>query len=280
MKTSLSAALLTVLIALSAGCVAQSKYDQLDQAYRKVLEQNTELQARIDELTQQIDMLKAGPRGDKQRISELEAERESLMAQLEKARADLQRLSEKGTSVVMLDPETDKALRQFADANSDLVTYDAARGMVKFRSDLTFDLGSANLKAAAKQSLTRLGDLLKSPATQQYEVRVVGHTDSVPISRAATKAKHPTNWHLSVHRAISVRDAIQAAGVDAVRTAVGGYGKYRPVAANTKTGSEKNRRVEIYLVAMTPVNEQYLDSSGAPAPAEGGNNAGNELPLK
>jgi flagellar motor protein MotB len=280
MKTSLYAALLTVLIALSTGCVAQSKYDQLDQAYRKVLEQNTELQARIDELTQQIKLLEAGPRGDRDRIAQLEAERQQLMDQLAKAQAALESLGAKSTAVVMLDPETDKALRDFAEANSDLVEYDAARGMVKFRSDLTFGLGSADLTAGAQNTLARLATLLNNPATQKYEIRIVGHTDSVPVSRPATKAKHPNNWYLSVHRAISVRDAIEKAGVAPIRTAVGGYGMYRPIAPNAKSGAETNRRVEVYLVAMTPVNEQYLGntapgSAPAPAPAPAGN-----IPLK
>lgn len=287
MKTSLSAALLTVLIALSGGCVAQSKYDQLDQAYRKVLEQNTDLQARIDELNQQIKLLQAGPRGDKDRIAELTQERDQLMAKLNDLQSKYEDLSKKGTNVVMLNPETDKALRDFAQANSDLVEYDAAKGMVKFRSDLTFNLGSAELTAKAKDTLARLATLLNNPATANYEVRIVGHTDSVPITRAATKAKFPNNWYLSTGRAISVRDAIEKDGVSPVRTAVGGYSMYRPVVPNTHGGAEQNRRVEIYLVPMTPVNESYIHPGGAtpapkPTPTAGGEHAPGrpDIPLK
>lgn len=265
MKTSLHALLLTVLISLTGGCVAQSKYDQLNEAYRKVLEQNTQLQARVDELNQQIKLLESGPRDDKARVAQLTEERDQLLKQLDELRSQYAGLAKGG--VVMLPPEVDQALRDFASQNPDLVEYDAARGMIKFRSDLTFKLGSADLSDAAKATLAKFGTLLNNPATKGYEIRIVGHTDSVPVSRPDTKAKHPNNWYLSVHRAIAVRDAIEASGVAPVRTEVAGYGMYRPVVQNTKSGAEPNRRVEIYLVGMTPVNEQYLPAAAAPAPA-------------
>jgi chemotaxis protein MotB len=62
---------------------------------------------------------------------------------------------------------------------------------------------------------------------------------------------HPTNWHLSVHRAISVENLMESNGVSPTRISVKGYGEYRPLEANEagKKGNPKNRRVEIYLVA-------------------------------
>ena len=68
--------------------------------------------------------------------------------------------------------------------------------------------------------------------------------------RAATKAKHPTNWHLSAHRAISVQKILAGAGVAESRTAVVGMGEFRPIEPNkaNKGGNPRNRRVEMYIV--------------------------------
>lgn len=265
MKASLTTFVLLFAVAvLPAGCVAQRQYDELELAYRKSQEQVGELENRISELQQQIAMLEANPEQYQDRIADLTAERDQLVSQLDQLRSRIENLAERDVQVVLPD-EVDEALRRFADQNSDMVEYDASRGMIKFRSDVTFALGSADLTSNAQTTLGRFGRLLNDPSIREYEVRVVGHTDTVPISREATRERHPTNWHLSVHRAISVRNAIANAGVDSVRTSVGGYGPYRPVANNTASGAEPNRRVEIYLVSMAPVNRNFLRSSGGGA---------------
>ena len=101
------------------------------------------------------------------------------------------------------------------------------------------------------------------------EVRVVGHTDNVPIRRSSTAAQHPTNIHLSAHRSISVRDALVGDGIDANRFMVAGYGEFRPIAANGARGSEMNRRVELFLVPMPTVEAVTTRSNtSAPSPAK------------
>jgi chemotaxis protein MotB len=129
------------------------------------------------------------------------------------------------------------------------MTYESQQGMVKFRSDLTFDLGSAEVKDEARASLKKLAGIIDSPMAGEYTACIVGHTDNVPISKPSTKAQHPTNWHLSVHRAIAVMEELQKAGVPSARMGVAGYGEYRPVAGNqARSGNAANRRVEIYIV--------------------------------
>jgi chemotaxis protein MotB len=264
MNKSLTAAVLSVPMLLSVGCVAQSKYDELDQAYRKTLEQVTERDARIAELESQIAALRLGPESDKVRIAELMAERDRLMKELEDLNGKFGNL--KFQEHIALPANVDAALREWASQNPDLVEYDSARGMVKFRSDITFRLGSAELNPAARTALGRFAQILNSPEIRGYEALVIGHTDSVPIKRETTKDLHPTNWHLSAHRAISVRDAIEQSGVSPVRTSIAGYSYFRPVVQNTRSGAEPNRRVEIYIRPMTPVNESYLTGTGGSAP--------------
>ncbi|MCH7871903.1 MAG: OmpA family protein, partial [Planctomycetes bacterium] len=58
-----------------------------------------------------------------------------------------------------------------------------------------------------------------------------------------TKRRHPSNRHLSVHRAIAVAEVLSKNGLPAANLAVMGYGAQRPIS----TDLAENRRVEMYL---------------------------------
>jgi len=266
---SLFAVVLTAFILLGTGCVAQSEYDNLQTIYRKTAEQVLELQLLLEEAEGRIAAFEAEGGHNQAMAMQLEAaiaERDRLRDALADAEARMRDLAAQPTGVVVLDPETDSALKELASTNPDLMTYDPEQGMVKLRSDLTFGLGSAEVNEQAKQSLAQLATVVNNGAASQYALRVVGHTDNVPIKNPATKAKHPSNWYLSVHRAIAVRDVLEEAGVAANRTYVAGYGEFMPVVANpARGGAEANRRVEIFLKPM-PATAELADAAPAPAP--------------
>ena len=248
----------------SVGCVSQSQFDHLQKKFRTSQAQVIDLKVRVEEANLVHDQLSKTIRNDPQlvaQLDELTGQNTALRGKLTEVE---KKLAETGTSV--LDPELDRTLAQFVEKNPELMGYDAKRGMVKFRSELTFALGSVAMKPAAAARLAELAQILNTPLASQYEVRIVGHTDNVRISRSATRKNHPTNWHLSVHRAIAVKDVLGRAGVDEQRMGVQGYGEHRPVALNqVDRGNEINRRVEIYLMPHTykpPV------SGGEAAPPE------------
>ena len=86
-------------------------------------------------------------------------------------------------------------------------------------------------------------------AARDFDVMIVGHTDNVRISPGTAKT-HPTNWHLSVHRAVSVLFELNRDGINFDRMGVMGYGEFRPRVPNPERGgAEANRRVEIFLVS-------------------------------
>ena len=147
-------------------------------------------------------------------------------------------------------PESlDNALNLFAKEHSSQVIYEPSAGTVKWNADLLFALGSDVVKQSPMKALAAFAAIIKSPAARDFEVIVVGHTDDRPIVRLETKAKHPTNWHLSAHRAIAVSNVLQRQGYAPGRVSVMGCGEYRPVSDNaTEAGNSENRRVEIYLV--------------------------------
>lgn len=244
-----------VLLTAGAGCVSQVEYDNLQTAYRRGQEQIVDLQGQLQQerrLTEELQKAMKTPSGDptlQGKLAQALADKETL----EKKLAELEdRFRKMGmTGVALLPAEVDRALKALADANPGLIVYDAKRGMVKFASDLTFELGSTEVKPAAQAALAKLAAIIRGPEAAGLEALVVGHTDNVRIARPDTLARHPTNWHLSVHRAISVKDVLQKAGVAPTQMSVGGYGEYRPLVPNGPRGAEANRRVEIFLVRST-----------------------------
>ena len=133
-----------------------------------------------------------------------------------------------------------------------MVTYDPSKGIVKFKSDLLFERGSDVVAPAAVDAVVSLCQILASEQAKQFDIIIAGHTDDIPIGKPETRRKHPTNWHLSAHRAISVLNIMEKNNIDSGRLSARGFGEYRPVAPNkpNKKGNAQNRRVEIYIVAQ------------------------------
>lgn len=246
-------AMVMIAAIMMTGCVAQEHADDLQTLNRKLREQIVELEARLEEAQARVtalqEMQNAGSADLMAKLNAALADRDRLKNALSDAEDQLRRAAQAGP---MLPAPLDNALADLAASNPALMTYDPARGAVVFTSDLTFALGSTQVSAQAQSSLTKLAGILRSSIAAGYEAQIVGHTDNVPINKPATRAAHPTNWHLSVHRAISVKDVLQKAGVAPTQMMVAGYGQFHPVAANpTKGGNQANRRVEIFLVPST-----------------------------
>jgi chemotaxis protein MotB len=141
-------------------------------------------------------------------------------------------------------------LEDFAEGK-EMVTYDSNRGIVKFKSDLLFERGSDKVARTAGEAVKSLCKILNSDRGKNFDIIIAGHTDDMRIARPATREKHPTNWHLSAHRAISVLNVMVANKVASERVSIRGFGEFRPIVPNkpNKKGNPQNRRVEIYIVA-------------------------------
>lgn len=251
------------------GCVNQGEYDS-------VAESNMTYQSRIEQLHQENRTLQATLDRKQVRIDELESEmgglrtsREDLSGRISDAQAQQRRIRERLANLRLggVDPETDRALQRLADSNPNLIAYDADRGMVRLTSDLTFDSGSDVVKDGAKATLKMLAEIMMTANAQAYDLHVVGHTDNQRISNPATRAKHPTNRHLSVHRAIAVSESMQSFGLPANRILTGGWGEQHPAVPNRATGgTPENRRVEIFMVpSETGSSAGAIETQSAPA---------------
>jgi chemotaxis protein MotB len=223
--------------------------------------QNRTQAEKINSLTSELEAARLELDGCKKRLATMEqgglAEMEALrqkVANLEKNLADREELIKKMqgqlTGGSLLPVELSTALEDFAKQNPDLIEYDSVRGLVKFKSDLLFDKGSDNVSSAAQTAIKTLTGILNGDQAKQFDIKVAGHTDDIPIKRPETRTAHPTNWDLSVDRALAVLKLMETDGIASVRLSACGYGEYRPIEANApnKAGNPKNRRVEIYIV--------------------------------
>jgi chemotaxis protein MotB len=125
---------------------------------------------------------------------------------------------------------------------------------VDVAEQLFFDSGRAALKDSGKKVLKEVADAMQDYADKA--IRVVGHTDDVPISKAAQKV-FPSNWELSAARATTVVRFLQEAGIAPGRLIATGRAEYAPVAPNdSPEGRQKNRRIEITLIDPSLFQEQ------------------------
>ncbi len=114
---------------------------------------------------------------------------------------------------------------------------------LSFEDQILFNFGKADINPAG---FTMLDQIAKALKKVPKPVRVEGHTDNIPIQTA----RFPSNWELSVARAVKVVKYFAEVGnIDPHRLSAVGYGESRPVVANdTASNRAKNRRVEILLI--------------------------------
>lgn len=257
-RTIVAAALAGLLLTGSTGCVCKAEYDKAVAAARRANEQLLTCQSGLQAC-----------RGDNQKLRDQLASRDAslrvkddLLAQLRSGSTDLdQALKELHAKyqklldarapgpIGPLPQKVDLALRNLAKQNPDLMEYMPQYGMLKLKSDLTFDLGSAVVKPAADDALKQLAGIVNAPEAKDFHIYAAGHTDNVPLRKPETIAKHGSNWGLSLHRAGAVVKVLATAGVEQRRLGAMGFSKYHPIAANDpKKGNAANRRVEIWIV--------------------------------
>ncbi len=255
------------------GCVSQDEHKRLQTAFNQARAQLAEAEndlnaarAKITELQNRIAVLEgllAGNAGS----SALLHERNLLAQQL----SDLQKKYDDllKSSTPALPKLVNDALREIAAANPDLMEFDERTGMIRLKSDVTFDLGSVEVKPRAKELLKKIAVVLNNELIAKQEITVVGHTDDVPIRISATNTLNPTNGHLSTNRGWSVLKVLHDGGLAVNRGAAEGWGEERPIALNApgKHGNEKNRRVEIFIRPTTVPEGIVVSTPGAtPAP--------------
>jgi chemotaxis protein MotB len=143
--------------------------------------------------------------------------------------------------------------------------FDPETGISKLDTDVLFDSGQAELKPAAQQMLLELAQILQLTEAKDLKVMVVGHTDNQRITGGAAREKFGNNFHLSTARALAVADLLRSQGLTDHRIGVAGFGPHQPVVANdSPSDRQKNRRVEIFVMAPDVPVVGWSESSPSP----------------
>jgi chemotaxis protein MotB len=233
---------LTLAALAQTGCNMVPRYHvmQAQARTRQLYEQNKALAIERQNLLGQLAQRD-------QQIAELHASGETMRARLDNLLSERNQLASMRTS-----PLSDSASRQFEDLARRFpgFEFDPQTGVSKIREDILFASGSDELRPEANQLLSEFASILNTGDASALQVLVVGHTDDRNVVKASTKAKHPDNWYLSAHRAISVTHALSRSGIKPSRMGVAGYGPHQPRVANkSEEARRQNRRVEIFVLA-------------------------------
>lgn len=114
---------------------------------------------------------------------------------------------------------------------------------IEIKGHFLFESGDAELMEDAKPIVNKIGDVLKQ--YNGYKVEVIGHADSVPLS----KPPYYNNFILSTWRALSVASYLaETKNLGWQNVYYEGRGDLEKVASeDTEEGRRQNRRVEIRL---------------------------------
>lgn len=280
-----SALLALSLSLLLSGCVSSSKYkalqsknDELEAQISQIHKEAKGLQSDLGSAKQANEALGQAKSTLEKEKSELQAAKDALQAktdelaaktrELEAAKADLTaKTQELAGQKAALEAEKEALLKeaqakqaQYEGLLGDLKK-EVAEGQLKitqYQNMLTvdvadkilFDSGKAELKKEGKAVLQKVGEALKK---SDKVIRVVGHTDNVPLSAGA---QYASNWELSAARAtVVVRFLHEQAKLDPKQLITAGRGEFSPVAPNdTPANKQKNRRIEITLLDKSLVD--------------------------
>lgn len=147
---------------------------------------------------------------------------------------------------VAVPPRLAQLLRSDIEAGAVQVRDELDRSVVTVLGDTMFEPGSADVAARATPLFGRIAAALQQVPGR---VAVVGHSDN----QAIRSLRFPSNWHLSLARAQSVRQLLGQT-VEGSRLAAEGRADSEPVADNaTAEGRARNRRVDIVLTVSAPL---------------------------
>jgi len=125
--------------------------------------------------------------------------------------------------------------------------------LISLSERLIFQEGQADLPAEALPVLDTIVEMIRPISNK---IRLVGYTSNTPSSNPL----YPTNWELSLARALSVGEYMMNKGIAPERFVVAGQGEYNPLFPNdTEQHKQLNARVEIIIVY--PVESNIVSSN-------------------
>lgn len=182
-----------------------------------------------------------------------------IVKQSAQQRQNLEILSRERDTLTNVARDILKALAPLVKQGKVRVTQSSRGISVEINASVLFAPGDAKLTPESGEALNAVAQILKN---DPHAIQVEGHTDSIPISTTA----YPSNWELSSARASSVVRLFVADGIAESRLTAIGHGANFPVASNdTPEGRQRNRRVEVLILARLPEPVTEVPVEKAPA---------------
>jgi len=129
--------------------------------------------------------------------------------------------------------------------------------MISLSEKLIFQEGQIDLPAEALPVLDTIAAML---LPIDNKIKLVGHTNNTP----SANPNYPTNWELSLARAMTVAKYLINSGVPPERLIISGQGEYAPVFPNdTEQHKQLNARVEIVIIYKVDSTIIDVNSPGA-----------------
>lgn len=212
------------------------------------------MNARLKELNDQVDYLKANNNAALKQLEDLSvittAQAESIKKSMENIGAKdayiqtlQQQMSRKDSLNMALVMNLKGAIGNLDDQDIN-IKVDKGVVYVDISDKLLFKSGSYDVTERAKTVLGKVAMVLKNQP--EIEFMVEGHTDNVPFRSGVLL----DNWDLSVKRATAVVRILQNQyGLDPAKMAAAGRGEFNPLSDNsTKEGKAANRRTRIVIL--------------------------------
>lgn len=204
-----------VLALTAVGC-----QNKLHEENKALWQQNRELQARYNELSN-------APKSDSAQLAAMQGEIASRDARIAELQAQLREPTAGGGS----EPGIAGIETSYNQATGDMT--------VNIPGDVLFDAGRATLKDSSKSTLSKIATAIKRDYAGKH-VFVDGHTDPDPIAK--TKGMWQDNLDLSAARARAVAQYLTSQGVSSKEVDTRAFGSTVP-----KKTKDASRRVEIVV---------------------------------
>jgi chemotaxis protein MotB len=182
-----------------------------------------------------------------------------LESELEAARLEAQRKAEELARINATYEGLMSGLKKEIEAGQVTITQLRGKLTVNLIDQILFDSGSAELNQDGQKVLDTVSEILRD--VRDRRISVEGHTDNVPIARAA-RDRFPSNWELSTARSSTVVRYLTEKGVPADRLSATGFAYHRPIADNDTPESRRlNRRIEIVLLPELAADDEPTEAA-------------------
>ena len=229
---ALTAALLPAAMLLVAGCLVPSS------KFKAVQAENDSLKKVLDEKEKEIN-----------------TQQDSFRKRFEDASRQIEIYKKQATAPK---PEAEKAVKAIDDERTKwedqvraLGIGDVRDGRLILQGELVFDTGRATISKKGEQALGKIAAHFKG---KDVIIQIDGHSDAVPIKRAASVKAYGDNMGLASDRALAVFRYLVKKGIPEKNMFIRSFGGSWPVTGNATDASRaKNRRVEILFVPASLV---------------------------